>query len=269
MTIPTRALQGDVIESIITKGDLSKLTADERTAYYVQLCKSLGMNPHTQPFSYITLNGKLTLYPKRDAADQLRKIHGISITIVDREEKDGLLTVHVKATDSTGRSDEDLGTVAFPETLRGEARANAILKAVTKAKRRVTLSIAGLGFLDELEVDSVQAARRPAPPAPNPMDQLPPHDPETGEILTPPASGAAADGESGSHARDEPSAASALDALIVEHDKRLMEAATQGTAPLQAAWKDTPSHLHRFLEKAKDSRYKPAALHADVQLGGE
>jgi hypothetical protein len=234
MTIPTRALQGDIIESIITKGDLSKLTPEERTIYYTQLCRSLGMNPHTQPFAYITLNNKLTLYAKRDAADQLRKIHGISITIVDREEKDGLLTVHVKATDASGRTDEDLGTVAFPETLRGDARANAILKAVTKAKRRVTLSIAGLGFLDELELDSVQAARRPAPPAPNPM--LPPHDPETGEIISqapPEDSGAtaAAGGESESHSRDEPSAASPS----LEEEARM--AAAHGRATFNVFWK--------------------------------
>jgi hypothetical protein len=33
-----------------------------------------------------------------------------------------------------------------------------MMKAVTKAKRRVTLSICGLGMLDETEVDSVPGA---------------------------------------------------------------------------------------------------------------
>ena len=38
----------------------------------------------------------------------------------------------------------------------GESRANAIMKATTKAKRRVTLSICGLGGMpDESELDTM------------------------------------------------------------------------------------------------------------------
>ena len=48
------------------------------------------------------------------------------------------MTVHVRAKDKDGRTDEDLGVVAFPESMKGEIAANAILKCVTKAKRRVT-----------------------------------------------------------------------------------------------------------------------------------
>jgi hypothetical protein len=44
--------------------------------------------------------------------------------------------------------------------LKGEELVNARLKAVTKAKRRVTLSICGLAFLDESEVETVKQARR-------------------------------------------------------------------------------------------------------------
>jgi hypothetical protein len=42
--------------------------------------------------------------------------------------------------------------------VNGEARANAMMKAETKAKRRVTLSICGLGMLDETEVESIPEA---------------------------------------------------------------------------------------------------------------
>jgi hypothetical protein len=44
-------------------------------------------------------------------------------------------------------------------TLKGEAKANAIMKAETKAKRRVTLSISGMGWTDESEVDSIPSAK--------------------------------------------------------------------------------------------------------------
>jgi len=43
--------------------------------------------------------------------------------------------------------------------LKGEAKANAIMKAETKAKRRVTLSICGMGWTDESEIDSIPNAR--------------------------------------------------------------------------------------------------------------
>ena len=143
-----------LMESVLVRGDLAKLSPAERNIYYMEICKSLGLNPLTRPFEYIQLNGKLTLYAKRDCADQLRKIRGISIEVVSREFDADLLTVHVRATDSTGRKDEDYGVVTMG-TLKGEARANAILKCITKAKRRVTLSICGLGLLDETEVEDI------------------------------------------------------------------------------------------------------------------
>ena len=143
------------IEAVLMKGDLSALSQEQRLNYYNQVCKSLGLNPLTRPFDYLTLNGKLTLYARRDAADQLRKINGISVDIVSRELEHGLYTVQVRAKDRDGRTDEDLGVVPFPDTLKGEFAANMILKAVTKAKRRVTLSLSGLGFMDETEVEDI------------------------------------------------------------------------------------------------------------------
>lgn len=182
MTLPVKQpVAGDIMESVIVKGDLAKLTPNERVRYYTEVCRSLGLNALTQPFSYITLNGKLTLYATRACADQLRKINGVSLEIVSRDVVDDILTVHVRAKLPDGRADEDLGAVAFPSTLKGEARANAELKAVTKAKRRATLSVCGLGWLDETEVDDIPGAKRPARPAPNVM--LPLHDGTTGEII--------------------------------------------------------------------------------------
>jgi hypothetical protein len=151
-----------VVDDVIARGDLSKLTPQQRVVHYHNVCRSLGLNHLTEPFQYITLNGKLKLYAKRDAADQLRKINGINVEIVSRTVQDGLLTVHARATDKAGRRDEDFGVVSIAG-LRGEAAANAILKAVTKAKRRVTLSIAGLGFLDETEVEDIPDAETEAP----------------------------------------------------------------------------------------------------------
>jgi hypothetical protein len=161
MSLPAKSLvpdAGAIMEQVLIKGDLAKLSEHERVDYYNAVCKSLGLNPLTRPFDYITLNGRLQLYAKRDACDQLRKIQNISLAIVSQDLSDGIYIVHVKAKTPEGREDEDLGAVPLPDAIKGEIRANLILKAITKAKRRATLSICGLGFLDETEVEDIPEA---------------------------------------------------------------------------------------------------------------
>ena len=147
-----------VLEQVVVSGDLSKLTPAQRIDYYRRVCESLGLNPLTQPFQYVTLQGRLTLYAKRDATDQLRKIHDVSIQIVSRELVGDVYVVTARATLPSGRADESTGAVCV-KGLTGEAYANALMKAETKAKRRVTLSICGLGLLDETEVETVPDAQ--------------------------------------------------------------------------------------------------------------
>lgn len=149
------------LERVVIMGDLSGLTEVERIGYYARVCESLGLNPLTKPFSYITLNGKLTLYANRDATDQLRKVNGISVTSIRRERDDelGLQIVTVEGMDRTGRTDSSIGVVSI-KGLAGELLANATMKAESKAKRRMTLSLAGLGWLDETEIESAQPRER-------------------------------------------------------------------------------------------------------------
>ena len=73
-------IDASTIEKVLVGGDLSKLTPEERLTYYKRVCESLGLNPLTRPFDYITLGGKLILYARRDAAEQLRDRRRISIT---------------------------------------------------------------------------------------------------------------------------------------------------------------------------------------------
>lgn len=150
-----QAIDPSLVEQVLIKGDLRQLSPAQKVSYYNAVCSSLGLNPLTQPFAYITLNGKEVLYAKRDAAEQLRKVHNISVTIKAREVIEGIYIVTAQASMPNGRVDESTGAVPI-ETLKGEARANAVMKAETKAKRRVTLSICGLGMLDETEVESIQ-----------------------------------------------------------------------------------------------------------------
>lgn len=96
---------------------------------------------------------------RAQATDQLRRLHGISVQVTSREQIGDLFVVTARATiTDTGRTDESIGAVNTLN-LKGEALANAMMKAETKAKRRVTLSIAGLGWLDESEAGSVPDAQ--------------------------------------------------------------------------------------------------------------
>jgi hypothetical protein len=153
------AKQQDVIERVVIEGDLSALQPAERVQYYQAVCKSVGLNPLTKPFDYIKLNGKLVLYARKDATDQLRRLHQVSITRLEREHLEGVYVVTAYARDATGREDSATGAVNV-DGLRGDVLANAFMKAETKAKRRVTLSICGLGWLDETELATVPSGER-------------------------------------------------------------------------------------------------------------
>lgn len=145
------------IENALVKGDLSKLSENQRLDYFKQLCSSLNLNPLTKPFEYMTLNGRLVLYANKGCAEQLRQVHKVSLKITSRETIEGVYIVTAEASLPDGRIDSSTGAVACSH-LKGEALANAFMKAETKAKRRVTLSLLGLNMLDETEAESIKEA---------------------------------------------------------------------------------------------------------------
>ena len=166
---PHNQLAQTLIGIAVANGSLDQLDEASRSEYYAAVCDSIGLNAFTRPLEYIELNGKLTLYAKRDATDQLRRMHHVSVEIVDRAVQEDVYIVRARATLPDGRADESLGAVNIGG-LEGTDLGNALMTAETKAKRRVTLSICGLGFLDETEVASlshqtiVRAARRSVVP---------------------------------------------------------------------------------------------------------
>lgn len=138
------------IQSVILNSDLSKITEVERLNYYASVCESLGLNPLTKPFEFITLNSKLVMYASRNCTEQLRNTRRVALKIVSRETIGTVYVVTAQAMLLDGRTDESTGAVNT-ENLKGEALANAMMKAETKAKRRVTLSICGLSMMDASE----------------------------------------------------------------------------------------------------------------------
>lgn len=148
------AAQPAAVELALVRGDLSRLGEEQRLAYYRSVCETLGLNPLTRPFEYLTLNGRLTLYVTRAGTDQLRALRGITITSLEPRRVDDLYVVVVHGRDREGREDVATGAVSIAG-LRGDALANAMMRAETKAKRRLTLSLAGLGWTDESELDTI------------------------------------------------------------------------------------------------------------------
>jgi hypothetical protein len=167
-TLPTNgqiAVMPDAatMEKVIAMGDLRGLNAAQRVSWYNARCDAAGLDPRTQPFMYVEFDGKLQLYALKTASDQLIAKHKITIKIADRryDPDTQLYEVLAQATFPDGQYAEDLGVVAVGG-LVGKALANAVMKAVTKAKRRTVLSACGLGMLDESEIEDLSEGYRQA-----------------------------------------------------------------------------------------------------------
>lgn len=148
----------EAINTALIKGDLAKLDPQAKHQLYIKTCESVGLNPLTQPFGYIVLNGKERLYATRNCSDQLAQIHGISVVDVEEkmDEQTRIYSVKVKAQDRNGRYGINRGDVFIPKTMTGLDLANSYMKAHTKALRRTVLSMVGLSFLDETEVEDIR-----------------------------------------------------------------------------------------------------------------
>lgn len=178
------------LERMVVDGDCSNLTGQQRLQYYKARCDSAGVDLRAQPFQFIKLNGKLVLYALKGCTDQLASKHGIVASITDQRTESGIRTVTVRAAAKDGRQTDEIGSVTV-DGLRGDALANAYMKAVTKAKRRAILSICGLGMLDESEIETIPSAVKvngteppalpvnvPTPDGPHDPGEPPPPTPE-------------------------------------------------------------------------------------------
>ncbi len=153
------AIDGALMEKVILGNDLSGLTPLEKVKYVNGICRSLGLNPATNPIKLMKFQGKEIPYCSKDATEQLRKNNHVSILGIDTKIMDGIYIVTANASTPDGRSDSSTGVISI-KGLSGDALANAMMKAETKAKRRVTLSICGLGFSDESEMESLRDTKK-------------------------------------------------------------------------------------------------------------
>ncbi len=91
--------EGELIQRLVLDGDISRMSQEQKVLYYNQFCNSLGINPLTQPFQIIKFQGKERLYATKDCTEQLRKIHGVSITDISSTTVNDVFIVTAKAKD--------------------------------------------------------------------------------------------------------------------------------------------------------------------------
>lgn len=177
----------EILSSLILNGDISKLNPSQRVEYVTKLCERVGVDPLTQPFKILELQGKEVLYADKGCTQQLCKVYGISTEVTKKEKIEDVYVVTVRAIDKNGRFTDEDGAVCIsePETiklkegtwpngkpkyvnkpnpnvgkiLKGDNLCNALMKAVTKAKRRSVLAFCGLGMLDETEIETIPNAQ--------------------------------------------------------------------------------------------------------------
>ena len=150
-------LADEALWRVVSSGDLKGLTDSQKTQFYHYKCRQLGVDPSQQPFAYMDQQGRKILYATKNLTDQLRAINGVTFhSIVFTDDGENFIYEGFART-RDGREDYDIGITHYGK-LVGEAKTNARMKALTKFKRRVTLSVCGAGALDETEAESIPGA---------------------------------------------------------------------------------------------------------------
>ena len=158
---------------------ISDLDQNEREQYYELVCESFGLPAELRLLEYTTMKNEegqntLVLYARKAATDLLRNIHGIDITKLTTEIAGEMVICTAEGVDKKGHRDMAVGSASL-RGLTGKQLGYQPMVAQTRASRRLTLQLAGCGFLDESEVTEliepaskiVPAVEAPAIPVAN------------------------------------------------------------------------------------------------------
>ena len=178
-------LLDEILADVVAAGkDTTALSREHRSALLVGLARKLGLNPLSGAVMFLRTQGRETLYVTKSGTDQIaarerlrrETIRGPEVVAVEGRK---LVLCQVRATHPDGRSEVSTATLALGDPV------NDLMKCETKAKRRATLSVCGLGLLAEDEIETIPGAQ-PAPVAPPRVviepDPAPPVDPERDAI---------------------------------------------------------------------------------------
>jgi len=167
IALPDAASARSALDHYLGTGDLGRLPSAQRAALYLEVCRSLAINPRTRPLDWIefydpeTKGKKLTLYPNKTCTDQLAYLHKIRVRLVEEKIVGTLYKVVLEGTMPDGRQETNVAyldlTDAQGQPLRGQKYGNALMKCHTKAKRRLVLGMVGMSIPDD---DSMPRSRR-------------------------------------------------------------------------------------------------------------
>jgi len=170
-----------LVEQALILGDMKQMDGAMRVAFYKAVCLSVGLNPLSQPFTVMERQDKtMWLYANASCTQQLAALHRVSFKDLKREHQtilgEPMYIVSVTACLPDGREVPSQSVVSLTKKkreiagqwpsgdpkfrdildanaepvlvpLRGDALANAIMRCDTKALRRATLALVGLGWM--------------------------------------------------------------------------------------------------------------------------
>jgi hypothetical protein len=146
-----RATPEDVSRFLIDN-DISLVLGNPvlRVVYYMETCRREGVDPWSKPFDIIVdKKGKTSFYRNAEWGAQRRKASGITCSVLEHGVLDGVYFIRLKGVAKDGREDEDIGTCAFTDPMGRPIapadKAEAMKKAMTAAKLRMTKSLEGAG----------------------------------------------------------------------------------------------------------------------------
>ena len=135
---------------VLGSGDLYALSNAQRVAHYINLCRSLGLNPLSRPYQWIGFKESenspavLTLYFKPQAAAEVLRNNRVSVHFPRKEIVGELFVCEAHGTAPDGRL--GVGTKYVPLTgkfgkLTGRYLANAFMAAESGALRRLAINM--------------------------------------------------------------------------------------------------------------------------------
>jgi hypothetical protein len=163
--------------------DWAGVSDEDKVRFASSVCKALDIPTPLNPFTFIPMKGKMTFYAGKEAAELLAERNKISVNITNKylDKEQNIYVVECRAQMPTvdyydkkgvkthtvhGRSIDNLAAISM-HGKSGDDRANALMKAVTKAQRRTVFSAVGLSIMDAEpdENGGAQARTYEVPPA--------------------------------------------------------------------------------------------------------
>jgi hypothetical protein len=147
-----------VVEQLI-RGDVSSVPREALLRYVFTFCERVGISPLAVPFSLMKTQRGMQLVANRNFYDAVASKYTVSRECVGEGFFEGtkLYFTRYRATTPDGRVTEDMALVDTAG-LNGNDLANAIMKAHTKGRNRVTRAHLGFPFPDETEAETVPGA---------------------------------------------------------------------------------------------------------------